>query len=75
VRDQLERRLDTLRAEQQAGERMRARLQAEQTEVEQTLLRISGAIQVLEELLSPAAEPEPEPDLALLTTPPLDLTL
>lgn len=68
MRERLEERLDTLRAEHQAGERMRARLQAEKADVEQTLLRISGAIQVLEELLAA----DDHPDLSLLAPPPAE---
>jgi predicted nucleic acid-binding Zn-ribbon protein len=51
LRGQLERRLDALRAELDAGRRMLADLQARQAEVQDTVLRISGAIQVLEEEL------------------------
>jgi chromosome segregation ATPase len=51
LRAQLERRLDALRAELDAGRRMLADLQARQAEVQDTVLRIAGAIQVLEEEL------------------------
>jgi hypothetical protein len=51
MREQLARRLGELRAERQAGLRMRAELEARLAELQQTLLRIGGAIQVLEELL------------------------
>jgi hypothetical protein len=72
VRERLEERLEALRIERQAGERLLARLAAEQTEVEHTLLRISGAIQVLEELLATATDPAAlDPDLGLLATPTL----
>ena len=52
VREQLEQRVGELRAEQQKGQQMLAELEAKQAELRQTLLRISGAIQVLEELLA-----------------------
>ncbi len=52
---QLEQRLGDLKTEYQAGQKMLADLEAKQTELRQTLLRISGAIQVLEELLAPPA--------------------
>jgi len=51
VREQLEQRVSELRAEQQKGQQMLAELEAKQANLQQTLLRISGAIQVLEELL------------------------
>jgi hypothetical protein len=52
VRGELERRLTELRSEYEAGRRLEADLQARLSEVSQTVLRLSGAIQVLEELLS-----------------------
>ena len=53
MRDQVEQRLAELRSEYQAGQKMLADLEAKQDELRQTLLRISGAVQVLEELLQP----------------------
>ena len=52
MRGELERRLTELRSEFEAGRRLEADLQARLTEVSQTVLRVSGAIQVLQELLS-----------------------
>lgn len=52
MRGELERRLTELRSEYEAGRRLEADLQARLSEVSQTVLRLSGAIQVLEELLS-----------------------
>ena len=51
MRDQVGQRLAELKSEYQAGQKMLADLDAKQAELHQTLLRISGAIQVLEELL------------------------
>ena len=48
----LEQRLEKLRAEFESGQRMMSDLQSKQAELEKTLLRISGAIQVIEELLA-----------------------
>jgi hypothetical protein len=48
----MEKRLATLRAEFDAGQKMLATLEARETELRQTLQRIGGAIQVLEELLA-----------------------
>ena len=55
MREQLEQRVSELKAEQQKGQQMLAELEGKQAELRQTLLRISGAIQVLEELLAGAA--------------------
>jgi hypothetical protein len=51
MREQLHERLDALKAEYETGGKMLADLEARQAELKQTMLRISGAIQVLEELL------------------------
>jgi hypothetical protein len=52
MREQAERRVSELKAELQKGQQVLAELDARQAELRQTLLRISGAIQVLEELLA-----------------------
>ncbi|MCU0637210.1 MAG: hypothetical protein MUE87_01100 [Methanothrix sp.] len=51
MREQLEKRLDELKAEYDQGEKMLSDLDTRREQVRQTLLRISGALQVLEELL------------------------
>ena len=56
MRDQLEHRLKTLKTELEAGEKMLADLDAKRANLRETLLRISGAIQVLEEELLKAEE-------------------
>jgi predicted nuclease with TOPRIM domain len=56
VREQLEKRLSELRAEHEEGQRMLADLETRKANLQTTLLRISGAMQVLEELLA-AQEP------------------
>jgi hypothetical protein len=61
VRKQIEERLATLRQEYDAGRRMLAELEARQAELQQTLLRIGGAVQVLEELLGGDDPPDGEP--------------
>jgi hypothetical protein len=48
MQDRLAARLETLRQEYQTGQTMRADLEAKQLDLRQTLLRIAGAIQVLE---------------------------
>jgi prefoldin subunit 5 len=52
MREQAERRVSELKAELQKGQQVLAELEARQAELRQTLLRISGAIQVLDELLA-----------------------
>jgi predicted nuclease with TOPRIM domain len=65
MKEQLEQRLQSLKAEYEAGQKMLSDLEAQQASVRQTLLRISGAIQVLEEELAKASSlenaPLPEP--------------
>jgi hypothetical protein len=48
---QLEQRLKELKNEFQAGQKMLVELQAKEANLRETLLRITGAIQVLEEEL------------------------
>lgn len=48
---QLEKRLKGLQTEYEAGKKMLMELEAKQINLKETLLRISGAIQVLEEEL------------------------
>ena len=60
MKEQLMQRLQGLRAEFDNGRKMLAELAAKQASLNTSLLRIDGAIQVLEELLSQAA-PEDQP--------------
>jgi len=55
MREQIESRLQSLLAEFKAGQEMLAELDAKQAHLRSSLLRISGAMQVLEELLSQEA--------------------
>ena len=59
MREQLVKRLEALRAEFDSGQRMLAELMAEETDLRNTLTRIGGAIQVLEEELAKAEEDGP----------------
>ena len=52
MRDQMEQRLEELKGEYEAGQKMLADLEQKKMTLEQTMLRISGAIQVLEEMLA-----------------------
>ncbi|MBE9009098.1 hypothetical protein IQ250_02640 [Pseudanabaenaceae cyanobacterium LEGE 13415] len=56
MRDQLQQRLQALKTEYTSGQQMLADLEAKQVSLRETLLRISGAMQVLQELLD--EEPE-----------------
>ena len=51
MREKLEQRLTELRAEYESGQRALAELEQKQMTLRDTVLRISGAIQVLEEEL------------------------
>ena len=53
MREKLEQRLTELRAEYESGQRALAELEQKQMTLRDTVLRISGAIQVLEEELGP----------------------
>ncbi|NEO76686.1 hypothetical protein [Moorena sp. SIO4G3] len=52
MKEQLEKRLQQLKAEYESGQKVLAELETKQANVKQTLLRIAGAIQVLEEELA-----------------------
>jgi hypothetical protein len=54
MREQLEQRLQELKSEFDLGQKMMAELDAKQAHLKNSLWRISGAIQVLEELLEQA---------------------
>ena len=51
MKDQVQQRLHQLQAEFESGQKLLRDLEARQQEVRDTLLRIGGAIQVLQELL------------------------
>jgi predicted nuclease with TOPRIM domain len=55
LRDQLEARLRELEQDYAVGERRLRQLDLEQAHLRETLLRLSGAMQVLRELLDPDA--------------------
>lgn len=57
MKTQLEARLAELRSEYDAGLGVMADLQKKEEDLRTTLMRISGAIQVLEELLAAEAPP------------------
>jgi prefoldin subunit 5 len=55
----VQQRLDTLRAEYEKGQHQLEALERQRHEVRDTLLRISGAIQVLEELCASTGKSAP----------------
>jgi predicted nuclease with TOPRIM domain len=59
VRQQLASRLIALQAEYEAGQKALAHLEAQKAVLKETLLRIGGAIQVLQEELEKSPEPQP----------------
>lgn len=61
MQDELRKRLDELKKEFEVGQNRLRELDAEQAHVRETLLRISGAIQVLQEL-SDSAKDEDQAD-------------
>jgi hypothetical protein len=62
VRDQIEKRLSELKIEFEEGQKTLYDLDSRRENLRQTLLRISGAVQILEELLKEedVAEQPPE---------------
>lgn len=56
MKEKLQQRLQSLKSEFEDGQKILAELEAKQANLHQTLLRISGAIQVLEEMLSETPE-------------------
>lgn len=60
MREQLEKRLKELKTEFENGQKMLADLETQEAQLRESLLRISGAIQVLEEELSSEEEDEIE---------------
>ena len=57
MKQQLEQRLKELRAEFESGQRTLGEMEIKQANLRNTLLRISGAIQVLEEELARENQP------------------
>jgi prefoldin subunit 5 len=52
MKDSLQQRMESLRAEYEAGQKLLAELDAKRQNLTSTLLRIEGAIQVLREILA-----------------------
>ncbi|CCI15941.1 conserved hypothetical protein [Microcystis aeruginosa PCC 9807] len=58
MKKQIKKRLEQLKAEYESGQKMLADLETQGANLRNTMLRISGAIQVLEELLAKTEEEE-----------------
>ncbi|NEO70881.1 hypothetical protein [Moorena sp. SIO3H5] len=58
MKEKLEQRLQSLKAEFDAGQKLLAEYETKQMNLRETLLRISGAIQVIEEELNQFTEAE-----------------
>ncbi|MGK7902091.1 MAG: hypothetical protein AB4352_11905 [Hormoscilla sp.] len=58
MKERLERRLKALKAEFDAGQKLLAEYETKQASLRETLLRISGAIQVIEEELNELTQEE-----------------
>ncbi len=58
MKEQIKERIEQLKAEYESGQKMLADLEIQESNLKSTMLRISGAIQVLEELLAKAEEEE-----------------
>ena len=58
MKEQLEKRLAELKAEFESGQKVMADLEAKQANLRNTLLRISGAIQILEEEIAKFSQEE-----------------
>lgn len=56
MKEQFEERLKGLKSEFEAGKKLVAELDLKRNNLQNTMLQLSGAIQVLEELLSKATE-------------------
>ncbi|AFY37049.1 hypothetical protein Lepto7376_0638 [[Leptolyngbya] sp. PCC 7376] len=66
MKEKLEKRLAELKQEYDSGQKMMAELETKQNNLRDTLLRISGAIQILEEELSD--EPSEESNGSMVTS-------
>ncbi|BCU14170.1 MULTISPECIES: hypothetical protein [Microcystis] len=58
MKEQILERIEQLKAEYESGQKMLADLETQGSNLRTTMLRISGAIQILEELLAKAEEEE-----------------
>ncbi|MBD2251972.1 hypothetical protein [Nostoc parmelioides] len=69
MKEQLQQRLQQLKTEYESGQKILLELETRQSNLRETLLRISGAIQVLEEALSEAEAPNSSETLPVTEIP------
>lgn len=69
MQEQLTNRLQELKSEFEAGQKKLAELEGQANNLRTTMLRISGAIQVLEEELAKAGGAEPDSDTGIKSKP------
>ena len=67
MREQIEKRLSELQAEFEVGQKVMAELEIRQANLRSTLLRIGGAMQVLEEVLGEKSGTGADETVALST--------
>lgn len=60
MKEQLQKRLQQLKTEYESGQKVLVELETKKTNLRETLLRIAGAIQVLEEELAQSEEDNTE---------------
>ncbi len=58
MKEQVKERIEQLKAEYESGQKMLADLETQASNLRTTMLRISGAIQILEELINKTEEEE-----------------
>lgn len=58
MKEQVKERIEQLKAEYESGQKMLADLETQASNLRTTMLRISGAIQILEELITKTEEEE-----------------
>jgi len=68
MKEQLQQRLKQLKSEFESGQQMLAEMEAKQANLRNTLLRISGAIQVIEEELAKESQPTSNGDEQLIVS-------
>ena len=71
MREQLQKRLDELKSEFETGQARLQELEMQTSRLRETLLRISGAIQVLQETLGAEAGAEAEQGTPPASVPPV----
>ncbi len=69
MKEKLDKRLEELKSEFESGQKILSDLETRQTELQKNMLRISGAIQVLEEELEKCKDELPEAEVVDMKSP------